>query len=133
MLVWFETHIFINVMCVAFIGSNMNVMSMLFSMGAQRISTLIFPKRESLRTSPGLIKLVMGSKNIGDVIKKDNRYHDAPNDLVPQIVGLRFLSSPQNLLPALLSAPCLSDIFCSIQQSPHTLPYKWNGLQKEGK
>lgn len=114
----------------------MSVMLMLFSMGMQRISTLIFPKRESLsrrRTSPGLINLVMDSKNIGDVIKKDNRYRDAPNDLVPQIVGLRFLSSPQNLLPALLSAPCLSDIFCSIQQSPHTLPYKWNGLQKEGK
>lgn len=76
--------------------------------------------------------LVMEEKKVGDFINQDNRYRDAPNDLVPQIVGLRFLTSPQNLVPALLSAPCLSDIFCTIQQSPHTLPYQWNGLKKEG-
>lgn len=75
---------------------------------------------------------VIGEKKIGDLINQDNRYRDAPNDLVPQIVGLRFLSSPLNLVPALLSAPCLSDTFCSIQQSPHTIPYQWSGLKKEG-
>ena len=32
---------------------------------------------------------MINAKKIGDVIDKDNRYRDAPNDLVPQIVGLR--------------------------------------------
>lgn len=74
---------------------------------------------------------VMESKNIKDFINEGFRYRDAPNDLVPQIVGLRFLSSPQNLLPALTFSFCLSDKVCEIQQSPHTLPYKWNGLVPE--
>jgi hypothetical protein len=52
-------------------------------------------------------------------------YRDAPNDLVPQIVGLRALTSfsPLNFVWSLLSAPCLSNVFCTIEQSPHTLPY----------
>lgn len=76
-------------------------------------------------------KLVMGSKNIGDVINEDNRYRDAPNDLVPQIIGLRALSSPLNFLGALIYGPCLSNTFCSLEQSPHTLPYQWGNLLKE--
>lgn len=70
---------------------------------------------------------------VGDVINDKNRYRDAPNDLVPQIIGLRAIESPMNFVSALLSAPCLSDAFCSITQSPHTLPYQWNNLQQEAK
>jgi hypothetical protein len=74
---------------------------------------------------------VMEAKDIGDVSgNKDDRYRDAPNDLVPQIVGLRFLTAPQNLLLSLVSAPCLSSTFCTIDQSPHTLPHGWNNLQQ---
>lgn len=75
----------------------------------------------------------MGSKKIGDVTIPENRYRDTPNDLVPQIIGLRALSSPWNALPTLLSSVCLSSAFCDIQQSPHTLPYQWNNLQPEAK
>jgi hypothetical protein len=74
---------------------------------------------------------IMENKKIGDVINEENRYRDAPNDLVPQIAGLRSLKSPQNFLQALLSAPCL--FLCSVEQSPHTLPYGWNNLQEEAK
>ena len=70
---------------------------------------------------------------IGDVIDNENRYRDAPNDLVAQIIGLRALDSPLNFISALLYAPCLSSVFCSIQQRPHTLPYQWNNLQAEAK
>ena len=72
-------------------------------------------------------------KKIGDVTKLENRYRDAPNDLVPEIIGLRAIASPLNFVSALLSAPCLSGAFCSITQSPHTLPYQWNNLQQEAK
>lgn len=76
---------------------------------------------------------VMVAKEIGDVIDKDYRYRDAPNDLVPQIIGLRALDSPLNFISSLLYAPYLSSVFFSIQQSPHTLPYQWNNLQTETK
>ncbi|HHV49766.1 MAG TPA: hypothetical protein GXX56_12545 [Rhodocyclaceae bacterium] len=76
---------------------------------------------------------MMTSKNISDVIDRDRRYRDAPNDLVPQIVGLRALNSPWNIIPSLLYAPCLSSAFCSTTQSPHALPYQWNNLTQEGK
>ena len=77
--------------------------------------------------------LMMKEKNIGDIINEKNRYRDAPNDLVPQIVGLRSLSSPLNLVSALLSSLCLSDLFCTIEKSPHTLPYQWSSLKKDEK
>ena len=76
---------------------------------------------------------VMQTKKIGDVIGEKYRYRDSPNDLVPQIVGLRGIESPFNFVRALLYAPCLSSAFCSIEQSPHTTPYEWKNLQKGGK
>lgn len=76
---------------------------------------------------------MMARKGVGDVAKEDSRYRDAPNDLVPQIVGLRALSAPGHFLPALLSAGCLSDRICSVTESPHTLPYGWNNLMPEKK
>jgi hypothetical protein len=57
------------------------------------------------------------------------RYRDAPNDPVPQIVGLRGVSSPLNILRSILSVPCA--LFCSPEDSPHTLPYKWDHLTPE--
>ena len=56
-------------------------------------------------------------------------YRDAPNDLVPQIVGLRALTNPLNLVRSLVALPCV--FLCSPEDSPHTLPYNWNNLQKE--
>jgi hypothetical protein len=52
-------------------------------------------------------------------------FYDAPNDLVPQIVGLHAISDgePWNIIRALFSAPCLFPTFCSVYESPHTLPY----------
>ena len=75
---------------------------------------------------------VMTEKNIGDVIGDDdkNRYRDAPNDLVPQIVGLRALTAPWDFIYSLIYAPCLSSAACSPTQSPHTLPYQWNNPAK---
>lgn len=56
-------------------------------------------------------------------------YRDSPNDLVPQFVGFRALTSPLNFLTALFSAPCV--FLCSAENSPHTLPYDWPNLLKE--
>jgi len=99
-------------------ATNLNKSSVVFHAGAN---------------NPILTNAIMTNKEIGDVIKDQNRYRDAPNDLVPQIVGLHALSSPLNFISALVFAPCLSSAFCSIQQSPHTLPYQWNNLQTEVK
>ena len=74
---------------------------------------------------------VMSQKKIGDAVDEENRFRDNSNDLVPQIVGLRALTSPWNFATSLISAPCLSSTFCSIQQSPHTLPANWNRLAPE--
>ena len=71
---------------------------------------------------------VMQKKKIGDLISDGDRYRDAPNDLVPQFIGLRALFSPVKLVGSLLSSLCLSDLICSIQKSPHTLPYQWSNL-----
>jgi hypothetical protein len=69
---------------------------------------------------------ILGAKHI----KLYNEgYLDAPNDLVPQIIGLRFLSNPLNLVRSLVALPCV--FLCSPDASPHTLPYSWNNLQKE--
>lgn len=76
---------------------------------------------------------VMQNKKIGDAIDEENRYRDSPYDLVPQIIGLRGIESPFNFVRALLFAPCLSSAFCSIDKSPHTLPYQWNNLKKQEK
>lgn len=76
---------------------------------------------------------VMDQKSIGDAVDKRNRYRDNSNDLVPQIVGLRALTSPWNFFTSLVSAPCLSSTFCTIQRSPHTLPANWNNLAPEVK
>jgi len=46
-------------------------------------------------------------------------YYDAPNDLVPQIVGLRAWNRPDRLLWSIYSAPSLFG-----DKSPHTYPYK---------
>ncbi len=59
----------------------------------------------------------------------NDSYRDAPNDLVPQIVGLRALSNPVNFVRSLLALPCVFQ--CSPADSPHTLSYNWNNLQKE--
>ena len=56
-------------------------------------------------------------------------YRDSPNDLVPQYVGLRALTSPLNFIYALIASPCI--FFCSAENSPHTLPYDWPNLLKE--
>ena len=56
-------------------------------------------------------------------------YRDSPNDLVPQYVGLRALTSPLNFIFALIASPCI--FFCSAENSPHTLPYDWPNLLKE--
>jgi hypothetical protein len=74
---------------------------------------------------------VMETKGIKDIINKDNRYRDSPYDLVPQIVGLRAFTSLEsipNIFTSILSIPRL---FKSPVNSPHTLPYQWNNLQKE--
>ena len=76
---------------------------------------------------------VINQKGIGDAVDEKNRYRDNSNDLVPQIVGLRALTSPWNLVTSLISVPCLSSTFCTIQQSPHTLPANWNNLAPEAK
>jgi hypothetical protein len=73
---------------------------------------------------------MINAKKIGDVIDKDNRYRDAPNDLVPQIVGLRALTSPLNFMSSLWALPRVFGD--DIEKSPHTLPYQWNNLQKGG-
>lgn len=73
---------------------------------------------------------MIDAKKIRDVIDKDNRYRDAPNDLVPQIVGLRALRSPLNFISSLWALP--SVFGDDIEKSPHTLPYQWSNLQKEG-
>lgn len=78
-------------------------------------------------------QMVMDSKKIRDVATEDKRYRDNPNDVVPQIVGLRALSSPLNFLSSLIYAPCLSSALCSITESPHTLPYQWGNLQSGGR
>lgn len=73
---------------------------------------------------------VMKDKGLGDISSsnnKNNRYLDAPNDLVPQIVGLRALTAPWNFIYSLIYAPCLA---CSPEKSPHTLPYQWNNPAK---
>ena len=41
---------------------------------------------------------------VGDVINDKNRYRDAPNDLVPQIIGLRAIESPMNFVCAAVCA-----------------------------
>ncbi|HJU40748.1 MAG TPA: RHS repeat-associated core domain-containing protein [Tahibacter sp.] len=46
-------------------------------------------------------------------------YYDAPNDLVPQIVGLRAWNRPDRLLWSIYSAPSLFG-----EKSPHTYPYR---------
>ena len=71
---------------------------------------------------------MMDSKEIGDVIDRDRRLRDAPNDLVPQIVGLRALTTPWNFIYSLIYAPCL---VCSPEKSPHTLPYQNNPAKGE--
>jgi hypothetical protein len=71
---------------------------------------------------------MMDAKKIPDVINDKNRYRDAPNDLVPQIVGLRAMTSPLNFFSALWALP--SVFGDDIEKSPHTLPYQWNNLQK---
>jgi len=75
-------------------------------------------------------KQVMEDKNIGDVIgDKDSRYRDSPYDAVPQIVGLRAVSSEGsllNIITSVLGFPCL--FLCSVENSPHTLPYKYDFL-----
>ncbi|MBU0751967.1 MAG: hemagglutinin repeat-containing protein [Gammaproteobacteria bacterium] len=76
---------------------------------------------------------VMRQKGIGDAVNEENRYRDNSNDLVPQIVGLRALTEPLNFFTSLISAPCLSSSFCTIQQSPHTLPANWHNLAPEAK
>ena len=73
---------------------------------------------------------MMASKSIRDVIEEKYRYRDSPSDLVPQIVGLRALSNPLNFMRSLWALP--SVFGKDIEQSPHTLPYQWNNLQKEG-
>ena len=73
---------------------------------------------------------MMDTKKIRDVIDEENRYRDAPNDLVPQIVGLRALTSPLNFMSSLWALP--SVFGKDIEQSPHTLPYQWNNLHKGG-
>lgn len=74
---------------------------------------------------------VMTDKKMTDVIGDKNRFRDAPNDLVPQVVGLHGLTSPLDFLTSILMSPCLSSTFCTVQQSPHTLPYKWPNLKKD--
>ena len=76
---------------------------------------------------------IMDQKRIGDAVNEKYRYRDNSNDLVPQIVGLRALTAPMNFVTSILSAPCLSSTFCTIQQSPHTLPANWNNLAPEAK
>ena len=73
---------------------------------------------------------MMDIKQIRDVIDEDKRYRDAPNDLVPQIVGLCALTSPLNFLSSLWALP--SVFGKDVEKSPHTLPYQWNNLQKGG-
>ena len=73
---------------------------------------------------------MMDTKKIRDVIDEENRYRDAPNDLVPQIVGLRALTSPLNFMSSLWALP--SVFGKDIEKSPHTLPYQWNNLHKGG-
>jgi hypothetical protein len=65
---------------------------------------------------------VLDGKNIRK-IKGLGFYYDAPNDLVPQVVGLRAFSEnkPGNILKSLISAPCVLSIGCT--ESPHTHPY----------
>ncbi len=74
---------------------------------------------------------MMKEKGIADVINKDFRFRDAPNDPVPQIAGFHALTQPLNFIGALFSLPCLSSTFCSVEQSPHTLPYQWPNLKKD--
>jgi hypothetical protein len=53
-------------------------------------------------------------------------YRDSPSDLVPQIVGLRALTSPLNFIRSLWALP---DVFGKdVEKSPHTLPSNWNNL-----
>ena len=73
---------------------------------------------------------MMINKKIGDVALDVFRYLDSPNDLVPQIVGLRALENPLNFLRSIVATPCV--FLCSPENSPHTLPYGWNNLKKEG-
>ena len=75
-------------------------------------------------------KSMIDTKRIGDVINEESRYRDAPNDLVPQIVGLRALTSPFNFIRSLWALP--SVFGDDIEKSPHTLPYQWSNLQKGG-
>jgi len=77
--------------------------------------------------------LIDDQKKISDVTNDKSRFLDAPNDLVPQIVGLRALTTnPFNIIRSLISAPCLSSTFCGVTESPHTLPYGWYGSQPQG-
>jgi hypothetical protein len=63
------------------------------------------------------------NKNINPIQELGTFYFDAPNDLVPQVVGLRAFSEnkPGNILKSLISAPCVLSIGCT--ESPHTHPY----------
>ena len=58
-------------------------------------------------------------------------YRDNPSDPVPQLVGGRWQQNPQNLLPAMANFYCV--INCSVQNSPHTLPYNWANLSSRPK
>jgi filamentous hemagglutinin len=64
-----------------------------------------------------------------EIARFNGGYRDSPNDLVPQYVGLRALTSPLNFIYALIASPCI--FFCSAENSPHTLPYDWPNLLKE--
>lgn len=44
-------------------------------------------------------------------------YYDAPNDLVPQVIGLRAWNRPGRLMRSILSTPLLFG-----GRSPHTYP-----------
>ncbi|MDR2240441.1 MAG: hypothetical protein LBE33_08360, partial [Zoogloeaceae bacterium] len=73
---------------------------------------------------------MMDNKRIGDVINRDERYRDSPNDPVAQIIGLRALDNPLNFITSLFATPCV--FLCDPENSPHTLPYQWNGLKQQG-
>ena len=96
---------------------NLNKNSVVFHAGANTKSSA-----DSLIDSGKIKDVIISNPNL--------RYRDSPNDAVPQIVGLRALDNPLNFLRSLAVFPCL--FLCSAENSPHTLPYGWNNLQKEG-
>ncbi len=91
-------------------------------------NSVVFHAGANTKTSA---ELMMDKKKITDVINFENRFRDAPNDPVPQIAGFHALTQPLNFIGALFSLPCLSSTFCSVEQSPHTLPYQWPNLKKD--